>query len=115
MPAIARQRRVPGTSRRADCNADESTFCEYNYGIPCIQPDGLLADPAEIKSLTDSPLMKTLASLINQCPRHLWVLFCGINQRLSLVQRAQAATFLVARTGWTPAHFIHAPMPRPPR
>jgi len=38
MLAIARKRRVPGTSRRVNGNADESMFCEHKYGILCVQP-----------------------------------------------------------------------------
>jgi hypothetical protein len=44
------QATVPGTLRRVDFHADKSTFCEYNYGIPCMQLTGLHADPAENKS-----------------------------------------------------------------
>ena len=48
------KRRVPGTSQ-ADCTTDKSTFCDTTTEIPCMQPNGLPADPAEIKSLNRQP------------------------------------------------------------
>lgn len=79
---------------------------------------GLHADPAEIKSLTGSPLMTTLVSLIYMCLQRFTEFVSpafGINQPPALVQWAQAATFFVAPTRLTPARSIHAPTPRPRR
>jgi len=78
----------------------------------------LHTDPAEIKSLTGSPLMTTLVSLIYMCLQRLTTFVSpafGTNQPPALVQWAQAAIFFVAPTRLTPARSIHAPTPRPRR
>ena len=121
-PAIARKRRVPGTSRRASCTVDESTFCEHNYGIPCAQPKSRTTGCTRIQPrsspLTGSPLMTTLVSLIYICLRRLTTFVCpasGMNQPPAFVQWAPAAALCAAPTRLTPARSIHAPTPRPRR
>ena len=104
----AAKRRVPGTSQ-ANCMTDKSTFCDTTTEIPCMQPNGLHADPAETKSFTGKPPMTTLTSLIFKCLQSLSSLLFGINQPVAPVYRMQAATLLVATTVLTPARSIHAP------
>ncbi len=115
-PVIARKRRVPGTSRQADCTADESTFCEYDHGIPCCSlqscTTGCMRIQVRTSPLTVSPLITTTVSLIFICLQRLWVLLFGMNQREALVNWAQAAAIPAAHIRLTPAPSIHAPTPR---
>ena len=87
--AIARKRRVPGTSRRVVCKADESMFCEYNYGILCVQPKsqttGCMRIQVRSSPLTGNPLNTTQVSLIYMCLRRFLALLYGINQPVALV------------------------------
>ena len=121
-PAIARKRRVPGTSRRASLHGRRvdvlRTTLRNTMCAAQVMNKRLHADPAEIKSLTGSPLMTTLVSLIYICLRRFTTFVnpaFGMNQPPALVQWAQAAALCAAPTRLTPARSIHAPTPRPRR
>jgi hypothetical protein len=100
--AVTRKRRVPSTSRQGNCDADEPTFCEYNYGIPMYAAlsyalAGCMRIQVRPSPLTGNLLVTTRVSLIFNCLRRLLALLHGKNQLAALVQQAQVAIIFVAQ------------------